>query len=191
MVAAGEIETRLRFFPSTLPATDDADVSTGVPYFLQGLLTFQVQESAQVRGQNALLSVQINDHRGVPAGAEILGNYDFSFNGTWFNTTVDPTLDLLEVTLPLDANLRSGDYPIDISFNGSDFYQASAGNGTIRVMADIGWNLSIGQDWTFMGNSTRLFGDVYDAVYLTPVVNNSTLITVSLFTEQGLSLIHI
>ena len=185
MVAAGEIETRLRFFPSTLPATDDADVSTGVPYFLQGLLTFQVQESAQVRGQNALLSVQINDHRGVPAGAEILGNYDFSFNGTWFNTTVDPILDLLEVTLPLDANLRSGDYPIDISFNGSDFYQASAGNGTIRVMADIGWNLSIGQDWTFMGNSTRLFGDVYDAVYLTPVVNNSTLITVSLFTEQG------
>lgn len=36
-----------------------------------------------------------------------------------------------------------------------------------------------------MGNSTRLFGDVFDAVYLTPVLNNTTLISVSLFTEQG------
>ena len=185
MVAAGEIETRLRFFPSSLPATDDADLTAGAPYFLRGLLTFQVQESSQVRGQNALLSVQINDHRGVTAGADILGNYDLSFNGSWFNTTVDPTLDLLEVPLPLDANLRSGDYAIDIVFNGSSFYQPSTGNGSIRVMADIGWNLSIGQDWTYMGNSTRLFGDVFDSVYLTPVLNNTTLITVSLFTEQG------
>ena len=185
MVAAGEIETRLRFFPSSLPATDDADLSAGAPYFLRGLLTFQVQESSQVRGQNALLAVQINDHRGVSAGADILGNYDLSFNGSWFNTTVDPTLDLLEVPLPLDANLRSGDYAIDIVFNGSSFYQPSSGNGSIRVMADIGWNLSIGQDWTYMGNSTRLFGDVFDSVYLTPVLNNTTLVTVSLFTEQG------
>jgi protocatechuate 3,4-dioxygenase beta subunit len=138
-----------------------------------------------VRGQNALLTVQINDHRGIAAGAEILGNYDFSFNGSWFNTTVDPTLDLLEIAFPLDANLRAGDYPIDVSFNGSSFYQPSTGNGSMRVMADIGWNLSIAQDWTFMGNSTRLFGDVFDSVYLTPVLNNTTLITVSLFTEQG------
>ena len=185
MVAAGAIETRLRFFPSTLPATDDANLTVDPPYFLRGLLTFQVQESSQVRGQDALLTVQINDHRGVGAGGEISGNYDFEFNGSWFNTTVDPEVDLLEITLPLDANLRSGDYPINIGFNGSDFYQPSVGFGSIRVMANIGWNLSIGQDWTFMGNSTRLFGDIFDAVYLTPVLNNTTLISVSLFTEQG------
>ena len=185
MVAAGAIETRLRFFPSTLPATDDADMTVDPPFFLRGLLTFVVQDSSQVRGQDALVSVQINDHRGVTAGAEILGNYDFTFNGSWFNTTVDPELDLLEIALPLASNLRSGDYPIGISFNGSTFYQPSTGFGSIRVMADIGWNLSIGQDWTFMGNSTRLFGDVFDAVYLTPVLNNTTLISVSLFTEQG------
>ena len=185
MVAAGEVEALLRFFPSTLPATDDADLSSGAPYFLRGLLDFVVQESSQVRGQDALLTVQINDHRGVGAGAEILGNYDFSFNGSWINTTVDPTLDFLEITFPLDANLRAGDYPIDVSFNGSSFYQPSTGSGSMRVMADIGWNLSIAQDWTFMGNSTRLFGDVFDSVYLTPVLNNTTLITVSLFTEQG------
>ena len=185
MVPAGEIETRLRFFPSTLPATDDANLTVEPPYFLRGSLTFVVQDSAQVRGQDALLTVQINDHRGIAAGADILGNYDFTFNGSWFNTTVDPELDLLEIALPLDANLLSGDYPIGISFNGSDFYQPSTGFGSIRVMADIGWNLSIAQDWTFMGNSTRLVGDVFDAVYLTPVLNNTTLISVSLFTEQG------
>ena len=185
MVATGEIETRLRFFPSTLPATDDANLSAGAPYFLRGLLDFVVQDSSQVRGQDALLTVQINDHRGVAAGGDLEGNYDFSFNGTWFNTTVDPELDLLELILPLDANLRSGDYPIGISFNGSDFYQPSTGFGSIRVMADIDWNLSIGQDWTFMGNSTRLFGDVFDAVYLTPVLNNTTLISVSLSTDEG------
>ena len=185
MVATGEIETRLRFFPSTLPATDDANLSAGAPYFLRGLLDFVVQDSSQVRGQDALLTVQINDHRGVAAGGDLEGNYDFTFNGTWFNTTVDPELDLLELILPLDANLRSGDYPIGISFNGSDFYQPSTGFGGIRVMADIDWNLSIGQDWTFMGNSTRLFGDVFDAVYLTPVLNNTTLISVSLSTDEG------
>ena len=184
-VAAGEIEVRVRFFPISLPATDDANMSTPDPYFLRGLLNFEVQPSSQIRGQNALVQVQVNDHRGIPAGADILGNYDFDFDGTWFNTTVDPTFDLLEITLPLDANLRSGDYPLDISFNGSDLYQPSIGNGSMRVMADIGWNLSIAQDWTFMGNSTRLFGDVYDAVYLNPVVNNTTLITVSLFTDFG------
>ena len=186
MVAMGDIETRLRFFPSTLPATDDANLSAGAPYFLRGTLDFIVQDSSQVRGQDALLTVQINDHRGVAAGGDIVGNYDFEFNGTWFNTTVDPELDLMELILPLDANLRSGDYPIDISFNGSDFYQPSTGFGGIRVMADIDWNLSIGQDWTFMGNSTRLFGDVFDAVYLTPVLNNTTLISVSLSTDEGL-----
>ena len=184
-VAAGAIETRLRFFPSTLPATDDANLTVDPPYFLRGLLTFEVQESSQVRGQDAFVSVQINDHRGVGAGVEIFGNYDFTFNGSWFNTTVDPETDVLEIVIPLDANLRSGDYPIGISFNGSSFYQPSIGLGSLRVMANIGWNLSIGQDWTFMGNSTRLVGDVFDAVYLTPVLNNTTLISVSLFTEQG------
>ena len=135
MVPAGEIETRLRFFPSTLPATDDADLTVDPPYFLRGSLTFVVQDSAQVRGQDALLTVQINDHRGIAAGADILGNYDFTFNGSWFNTTVDPELDLLEIALPLDANLLSGDYPIGISFNGSDFYQPSF--GCVRICCGL------------------------------------------------------
>ncbi len=185
MVAAGEIETRLRFFPSTLPATDDANISTPFPYFLRGFLTFVVEESAQIRGQDASVTVQINDHRGVSASPNTLGNYDLSFNGTWFNTTVDPDMDSIQTVVALAANLFAGDYPIDISFNGSQYYQPSTGNGTMRVQADIDWNLSIGQDWTFMGNSTRLYGDIFDSVHLTPVVGNDTLISVSLVTPEG------
>ena len=184
-VAAGVIEARLRFFPASLPATDDADISAGAPYFLRGFLSFFVEESAQIRGQDALLSVQINDHRGVSAAPDLLGNYDFTFNGSWFNTTVDPELDFLELELVLASNLLAGDYPIGISFNGSDYYQASTGFGSIRVQADIDWNLSIAQDWTYMGNSTRLIGDIFDSVYLTPVIGNETLILVSLETDEG------
>ncbi|MGB1587777.1 MAG: transglutaminase domain-containing protein [Poseidonia sp.] len=185
MVAAGEIETRLRFFPSTLPATDDANTTMAVPYFLRGFLSFVVEESAQIRGQDANVIVQINDHRGVSASPNTLGNYDFTFNGSWFNTTVDPDSDSIETFVALGANLFAGDYPLGISFNGSTFYQPSTGNGTMRVQADIDWNLSVGQDWTYMGNSTRLFGDIFDSVHLTPVVGNDTLIFVSLVTQEG------
>ena len=185
MVAAGEIETRLRFFPSTLPATDDANLSSGAPYFLRGLLDFVIEDSAQIRGFDANVVIQVNDHRGMPAVPNLLGNYDFSFNGSWFNTTVDPESDLIETSVLLDANLLAGDYPIDVSFNGSDFYQPSIGSGSMRVQAEIGWNVSIAQDWTYMGNSTRISGDIFDAVYLTPVVGNETLISVTLFTEIG------
>ena len=185
-VPAGEIQTRLRFFPSTLPATDDANLTPSlIPYFLRGYLTFIVQPSAQVRGMDASVSVQVLDHRGVPASPNTQGNYDFSFNGSWFNTTVDPTMDLIETIVALGATLLAGDYPIGISFNGSEYYRASVGNGSMRVQAEIDWNLSITQDWTFMGTTTRIVGDIFDAVYLTPVIGNDTIIVVEMLTQNG------
>ena len=185
LVAAGEIETRLRFYPSTLPATDDANVTLPDPYFLRGLLSFEVEKAAYVRGQEALVVIQINDHRGQPAFPTDTGNYDISFNGTWFNTTVGPANDRIEPALFLSANLLAGDYTIDISFNGTDHFSPSTGNGSIRVQADVGWNVSVAQDWTYMGNTTRIVGDIFDSVYLTPVIGNDTLISVSLFTDFG------
>ena len=63
------------------------------------------------------------------------------------------------------------------------FYQPSTGNGSIRVMADIGWNLSIGQDWTFMG--TQLASSAMCLTRLPARAQQHDLVTVSLFTEQG------
>ena len=185
MVGSGEVEVRLRFFPATLPATDDADMDTGTPYFLRGFLGFQVGESAQMRGFDASVEVAITDHRGFVQDLVLLGDYDFSFNGSWFNTTTDPEMDLLEVSWPLTADLLAGDYPIDVSFNGSDYYQPSIGAGSIRVQAEIGYNLSIGQDWTHIGNSTFLSGDIFDAFYNTPVLNNNSQIRVTINLDEG------
>jgi len=189
MVAAGEIETRLRFFPATLPATDDADISTTFPYFLRGLLNFVVEDSAQIRGQGALVVIQINDHRGLLTGApNTLGNYDISASTVRGSTPRSiPTLDLMEIAWSsFDANLPCRRLPNRVfPSTVRTFYQPSSG---IRFDA-CAWPKSDGisqfaQDWTFMGNSTRLFGDLFDSVYLTPVINNTTLISVSLFTER-------
>ncbi len=185
MVGSGELEVRLRFFPASLPATDDANMSTSVPYFLRGFLGFQVGESAQMRGFDGTVEVSITDHRGFVQDLVLLGDYDFSFDGTWYNTTTDPTGDVVEFSWPLAADLVANDYPIDISFNGSDYYQPSIGNGSIRVQAEIGYNLSIGQDWTHIGNSTFLSGDIFDAFYNTPVLNNNTQIRVTINLEDG------
>ena len=185
MVAAGQIEVRVRFFPLSLPATDDANVSSGEPYFLRGKLTMIIEETAQLRGFDAGVRVDLLDHRGVSPVPNTLGNYDFTFDGSWFNTTVDPSTDAIDLAFALASTLTAGDYPLGASFNGSDFYQPATASGSIRVQAEIDYNLSIAQDWTYMGNTTTLTGDLFDAVYNTPVLDNNTLITVSLETDDG------
>ena len=47
---AGEVEVRLRFIPSTISATDDANLSTGAPYRLQSFLQFEFESTPQLRG---------------------------------------------------------------------------------------------------------------------------------------------
>lgn len=184
-VAAGEVEFSLRFYPSTIPATDDANLSSGEPYFLKGKLNFVVQSVEQLRGTPASVVVDILDHRGVSIGQNFSGNYDFFFNASWVNTTVDPDSSTITLSWDLDANLLPGDYLLNASFNGSQFFEPSTGSGPIRVLAEIGWNISIGQDWTDFGNSTYIYGDIFDAVYLNRVIGNDTLILVTMLTPQG------
>ena len=184
-VSAGNIEFSLRFFPSTIPATDDANLSAGEPYFLKGKVNFLIQSVEQLRGTPASVVVELFDHRGVAINQNFSGNYDFFFNSTWVNTTVDPESSTLTLSWDLDANLLPGDYAFNASFNGSEFFEPSTASGLIRVLAEIGWNLSIGQDWTDFGNSTYLYGDIYDAVYLNRVIGNDTLILVTMLTTQG------
>ena len=185
MVGAGELEMRLRFYPSSLPATDDANLTATFPFFLRGFLNFEVVETTQIRNFEGALEIRITDHRGTEQGLILQGDFDFSFNGSWFNTTSDPESTTVDLVVPVPATMFAGDYPVDISFNGSDHYQPSIGAGMTRVQAEIGWNFSIAQDWTHLGNSTYLFGDIYDGLYLNPVLNNTTLITISLLTLEG------
>ena len=187
-VMAGILEIQIRFFPNAIEATDDANVTAGGPYLLRGTLIFEVQASAQLRGTDATVLVSAIDHRGVTTDLLLSGNFDFTFNGNWVNTTVDPQTETMTINWLIDSTLFAGDYIFDISFNGSDLYQPAIGMSTVRVAAEVAWNLSLSQDWTHLGNSSYLFGDIFDAQYTNVSVlgDNITMLSIIMMTPDGM-----
>ncbi len=187
-VMAGILEIQLRFFPNAIEATDDANVSTGGPYLLQGFLEFEVLSSAQLRGTEAIVLVTAVDHRGISTDLLLSGNFDYSFNGNWVNTTVDPMTETMTINWLIDSTLFASDYIFDISFNGSDLYQPSTGRQEIRVAAEVAWNLSLSQDWTHLGNTSYLFGDIFDAQYsnISVLGDNITMLSILMLTPDGM-----
>ncbi|DAC41905.1 MAG TPA: hypothetical protein D7I00_02340, partial [Candidatus Poseidoniales archaeon] len=185
-VAAGILEVRLRFYPDLYESTDEANLSTGDPFSLVGILNFEVIATPQLRGEPTNILVQISDHMGVEVGLAVPGNYTFNFDGTWVNTTSDPDSSLITLSWQLDSTLRPGDYVFDIQYNGSSLYQPGTSSGLIRVQAEIGWNLSVLQDWTHLGNTTYIVGDIFDAQYTNErVLGNDTVISMSLLDSEG------
>ena len=185
-VAAGILEVRLRFYPDLYESTDEANLSTGDPFALVGILNFEVIATPQLRGEPTNILVQISDHMGVEVGLAVPGDYSFDFDGTWVNTTSDPDSSLITLSWQLDSTLRPGDYVFDIQYNGSSLYQPGTSSGLIRVQAEIGWNLSVLQDWTHLGNTTYIVGDIFDAQYTNErVLGNDTVISMSLLDSEG------
>ncbi|MEC7097555.1 MAG: transglutaminase domain-containing protein, partial [Candidatus Thermoplasmatota archaeon] len=181
---AGELEVRLRFTPLSIAATDDANLSAFEPYRLQSYLQFGFESTPQLRGYDGIFSVRIFDHRGERVG-QTIGDYDFSFNNSWFNTTSNLSTQTQKI-VPLDANLVAGDYAIAISYNGSDDYAPSEGNGTLRVKAEIGWNITVSQNWTHLGDSVWINGSIYDAVYQSPILgDNVSQYSMVLISDDG------
>ena len=184
---AGNIELLLRFFPKDIPTTDDANLSDNEPYILRSNLSFQFDTFAQLRNTTGVFTVDMFDHRGV--GVDFVeGNFDLSFNGTWFNTTINSTGRII-ATPSFEDNLFAGDYDVGITFNGSDFYSISTGSATQRIKGGIGWNFILGQDWTHLGNSTYINGTIFDEFHLTPILDqNITQYAISLVTVEGQSI---
>ena len=83
--------------------------------------------------------------------------------------------------------MYAGDYTLDISYNGSDLYQPSVGATSVRVAAEVGWNITLAQDWTHLGNSTYIFGDIFDAVHTNRKVlgDNITMLSLIMTTIEG------
>jgi len=186
-IKSGITEIQLRFFPDAIEATDDANVSLGAPYLLRGLLEFGIQATSQLRGSDAVVIVKISDHRAETTDLMLSGNFDFIFNGTWVNTTVDPESETLTIGWLVDSTMLAGDYTFEISFNGSDLYQPSGITLDVRVAAEIGWNLSVSQDWTHLGNTSYVYGDIFDALYPSVRVlgDNVTMISLLMSTPEG------
>ncbi|MGB0700695.1 MAG: hypothetical protein ACPGO6_06795, partial [Candidatus Poseidoniaceae archaeon] len=123
-------------------------------------------------------------HRGESVISTV-GDFDFFFNNTWFNTTSNLSGQHQQI-INLDGNLAADDYVIAVSYNGSDDYAPSSGSGLLRVKAEIGWNISITQDWTHLGDSLWINGSIYDAVYQTPILgDNISQYIMVLVTEDG------
>jgi hypothetical protein len=149
-------------------------------------LEFEVLATPQLRGEFTNVLVQISDHRGVEVGLVVPGDYSFSFDGNWVNTTSDPDSSLITLFWPLDSNLKPGDYDFDIQYNGSFLYQPGVASDTIRVQAEIGWNLSVLQDWTHLGNTTYIVGDIFDAQFTNErVLDNNTIVIATLLDNEG------
>jgi hypothetical protein len=88
----------------------------------------------------------------------------------------------------VDSTLFAGDYDFDISFNGSDLYQPSTGSELMRIAAEVAWTLSLSQDWTHLGNTSYLFGDIFDAQYtnISVLGDNITMLTILMMTPEGM-----
>ena len=181
---AGEVEVRLRFIPVSIAATDDANLSSGAPYRLQSFLQFEFESTPQLRGYDGIIGVIVSDHRGEPVLSTV-GDYDFSFNNTYYNTSSNISGQIQKI-VPLDNVFTAGDYVVGVSYNGSDDYAPSTGSGLLRVKAEIGWNISISQEWTHLGDNLWINGSIFDAVYQTPVLgDNISQYSMVMVTEDG------
>ncbi len=181
---AGEVEVRLRFSPSSISATDDANLSTGFPYKLQSFLQFEFESTPQLRGFDGVFGLTISDHRGLNVGSTT-GEFDFSFNNSWFNTSSNLSGQTLQL-IKLNSNLTADDYIIAVAYNGSEDYAPSSGSGLLRVKAEIGWNITISQNWTHLGDELWINGSIFDGVYQTPILgDNITQYSIVLITDDG------
>ncbi|MBT5184114.1 MAG: hypothetical protein HOM47_02945, partial [Euryarchaeota archaeon] len=183
-VKAGEIELSLVFYPDSLNATDALNTS-GSPWWLQGLLFLELQAQSQLRGNPVGIIVQVTDHLGGELDLNLSGNFTFDFDGTTENTTTDPGSSTLSPTFTTSSSLDAGDYAFDMAFDGNMYYLPSSNSSTLRIMGTIDVNVVVINDWTYLGNTTWVVGDISDDVTGAAVLGNDSIIMVQLLTVMG------
>ena len=183
-VKAGEVELELVFYPDNLEATDTLNTS-GTPWWLQGILFFELQALPQLRGQEVGIIVQVTDHLGGQFELNLSGTFTFDFDGSTVNTTSDPDSSTISPTFSTNANLVAGDYAFDISFGGNEYFLPSTNSSSLRIMGTVDITVTVIDDWTFLGNTTWLVGDITDSVHGTSVLNNDTIIIAQIVSPTG------
>ena len=167
-VKAGNVELELVFYPDDLEATDSLNTS-GTPWLLQGILFFDLQANSQLRGENVGIIVQVSDHLGGQFDLNLNGTFTFDFNGTTVNTTTNPESSTLSPTFATNANLFAGDYAFDMAFGGNELFLPSSNSSSLRIMGTVDITVTVIDDWTYLGNTTWIVGDITDAVHGTAV----------------------
>ena len=183
-VKAGNVELELVFYPDDLEATDSLNTS-GTPWLLQGILFFDLQANSQLRGENVGIIVQVSDHLGGQFDLNLNGTFTFDFNGTTVNTTTNPESSTLSPTFSTNANLFAGDYTFDMAFGGNELFLPSSNSSSLRIMGTVDITVTVIDDWTYLGNTTWIVGDITDAVHGTAVLGNDTIVFATLFAGEG------
>lgn len=183
-VKAGDIELELVFYPDDLEATDSLNTS-GTPWFLQGLLFMELQANPQIRGSEVGIIVLVRDHLGGQFDLNLNGSFTFDFNGTTVNTTANPESSTISPTFTTDANLFAGDYSFDMTFAGNDFYLSSTNTSQLRIMGTVDITVTVIDDWSYLGSTTWVIGNITDSVHGTSVTNNDSIIRAQLLTPEG------
>ena len=183
-VKAGNIELSLVFYPDSLNATDSLNTS-GSPWWLQSVLSLELQAQSQLRGTDVAIIIQVTDHLGGELDLNLSGSFTFALNGTIENTTTEAGSSTISPTFTTDSNLIAGDYPFEMAFGGNDYFVASSNSSFLRIKGTVNVNVSVINDWTYLGNTTWVVGDITDSVHNTAVLGNDSVLIASLITPNG------
>ncbi|RAH15662.1 MAG: hypothetical protein CMB56_002275 [Methanobacteriota archaeon] len=185
LIPAGQIDVRLRFYPNSLDTTDDADLPTD--YLLRSYLTFEIFGDPQKRGTNANVVITASDHRGITTGLNLTGEFQHSFDGGLVETSTDP-VNPIAVTWLTSDTLVPGDYIFETSFLGSELFEASVGQESIRIQGEAELDASLASNWVHIGEEGYIVGQLVDLKKNPPgqITGNSTEIIIEMLTLKGL-----
>ena len=185
-VPAGEIELELIFYPDSLDATDSLNTS-GPLWWLKGKLFLELQALPQLRGNDVGIIVEVFDHLSNPFELNLTGTFTFDLDGTTENTTTDPDSSTITPTFSTDSNMFAGDYVFDMSFAGNDYFLPSSNSSFLRIMGTVDVTVNVVDDWTYLGNTTWITGDLTDAVHGTAILGNDSILMAQLITPFGIA----
>ncbi|MAT48297.1 MAG: hypothetical protein CMA27_00525 [Euryarchaeota archaeon] len=185
-IPAGPIDVRLRFYPTTLDTTDDADLSEG--YLLRSYLTFEIYATPQMRGSDANVAVTAKDHRGISTDLNLTGTFNHFFDSALVNTSVDPTSNPIPVNWATLNSMLPGDYVFETNFGGSELFDASSSQEFIRIQGNAELQVSLSSNWIHIGDIGYLTGQLIDEDKSPagPITGNGTEIILQILDQDQL-----
>ncbi len=182
-IPAGNVDVRVRFYPTTLDTTDDADLPND--YLLRSYLIFEIFANPQMRGSDANVAVTAKDHRGISTDLDLTGTFEHFFDGAPINTSVDPS-NPIPVSWATLASLLPGDYLFETSFTGSELYEPSSGQEFIRIQGNAELDVALSSNWVHIGTTGYLTGQLIDEQKNPPgpITGNGTEFVLQIFGQN-------
>jgi len=178
MIGPGYIDVELLFIPDDLDASDVANLSTG--YGLQSVVTITIVLWPVLRGSLTTVFVQLMDHTDGQT-VDFNGTYVTEFDGTLINTSADPVggAYMLEWTPP--STIAAADYTWYTNYTSTTQWYKNASMNTLqRIQGLVTVSVVLGSDWTHIGGTNNVSGELRDDVFNNLVLGNDTDLSIQL-----------